>query len=165
MKIRKAGWLLAAVAFLPSPLLTSCRESATDPAVAPEDQEVFFAVDAAIQDEYRAELIYEKVLDDYGPVRPFSNIVNAEVRHSEALARLYESRGLPVPESRWSAQEIPGFPSVSEACRAGVEAEMENAEIYADYMDLPMPDDIRFVFENNQRASLENHLPAFQRCS
>jgi hypothetical protein len=24
---------------------------------------------------------------------------------------------------------------------------------------------VRAVFENNRRASLENHLPAFQRCS
>jgi hypothetical protein len=165
MKSRKAGWLLAVVAVLSSPLVTGCQESATDPAVILDDQEVFLAMEAAIQDEYRAELIYEKVLGDYGPVRPFVNIVNAEVRHSEALARLYEARGLPVPQSRWSPDEIPGFPSISEACRAGVDAEIENAEIYEHYMDLPLPDDVRFVFENNQRASLENHLPAFQRCS
>jgi hypothetical protein len=122
-------------------------------------------MEEAIQDEYKAELIYKKVLDNFGSVRPFSNIINAEVRHSEALARLFQVRGLPVPQSKWSDKEIPGFPSLTEACQAGVTAEIENAEIYEKYFSLDLPSDVRRVFENNRRASLENHLRAFQRCS
>jgi hypothetical protein len=136
-------------------------------AVNPEMQEqaVLAAMEEAIQDEYKAELIYEKVLTDFGPVRPFVNIINAEVRHSESLAQLFQTRGLVVPASKWSPEEIPGFSSLSEACRAGVLAEIENAEIYGKYFDLELPADVRRVFENNHRASLENHLRAFQRCS
>ena len=86
-------------------------------------------MEEAIQDEYRAELIYLQVVDDFGPVLPFSNILYAEGRHSEAIARLYVARGLSVPASRWTPAEIPGFPSVSEACRAGVEAEIANGPV------------------------------------
>jgi hypothetical protein len=130
-----------------------------------QDQAVLTAMEEAIQDEYRAELIYEKVLNDFGPVRPFLNIIRAEVKHSESLAQLFKTTGLAVPTSNWSPEEIPGFSSLPEACRAGVVAEIENAEIYEKYFDLELPPDVRQVFENNQRASLENHLRAFQRCS
>jgi hypothetical protein len=148
--------------------LMACDEGSA--AVAPEAQEVqadavLAAMVEAIQDEYRAELIYERVMGDFGPVRPFSNIINAEVRHSESLAGLFATRGLPVPESQWEASQIPGFSTLTEACRAGVTAEIENAEIYDKYMDLDLPTDVRTVFENNRRASIENHLRAFQRCS
>ena len=44
-------------------------------------------------------------------------------------------------------------------------AEVENAEIYDRYLDLPLPADVRTVFENNRDASIERHLPAFERCS
>jgi hypothetical protein len=140
-------------------------DSAPTP-VSPEFQEqaILAAMEEAIQDEYRAELIYERVLADFGPVRPFLNIVQAEVRHSESLARLFQARGLQVPVSKWSPDEIPGFPSVSDACKAGAEAEIENAKIYERYFDLELPADVRQVFENNRRASVENHLRAFQRC-
>ena len=93
------------------------------------------------------------------------NIIGAEVRHSEALARLYVIRGLPVPESRWASDDIPVFSSMPDACRAGVVAEIENAEIYSRYLELPLPSDVRLVFENNRAASLDKHLPAFERCS
>lgn len=137
--------------------------STLGPGVA--DDAVLEAMEAGIQDEFRAELIYEGVLADFGPVRPFSNIVNAEVKHSDAIALLFTARGLPVPAGRWSAAEIPAFSSLTEACRAGVVAEIENAEIYDRYLALPLPDDVRMVFENNRAASLEKHLPAFERCS
>lgn len=142
-----------------------CGSDSTPVSPEPQDQAVLAAMEEAIQDEFKAELIYEKVVADFGPVRPFVNIITAEVRHSESLARLFQTRGLPVPASKWSPEEIPGFTSLSEACRAGVEAEIENAEIYEKYFDLELPADVRWVFENNQRASVENHLRAFERCS
>ena len=148
--------------------LMACEEGSA--AVVPDPQEVqedavLSAMIEAIQDEYRAELIYENVMEDFGPVRSFSKIINAEVRHSESLASLFVARGLPVPESQWSADQIPGFSTLSEACSAGVTAEIENAEIYDKYLGLDLPADVRLVFENNRRASIENHLRAFQRCA
>ncbi len=146
---------------------SGCDESSSpaSPEMEMQDHAVLAAMEETIQDEYKAELIYEKVLESFGSVLPFVNIINAEVRHSEALAGLFEIRGLPVPQGKWSDEEIPGFSSLTEACQAGVTAELENAEIYEKYFSLNLPSDVRMVFENNRRASLENHLRAFQRCS
>jgi hypothetical protein len=44
-------------------------------------------------------------------------------------------------------------------------AEQEDAAFYTPYLRRPdLPQDVRNVFTNLQGASLENHLPAFQRC-
>lgn len=53
------------------------------------------------------------------------------------------------------------------ACDDGVTdvEEIDNAAIYARYFDMELPEDVRRVFENNQAASLERHLPAFEFCS
>ena len=145
--------------------LVACDDDSSAVAPVMEDQVLLAAMEATIQDEFRAELIYQRVLDDFGSVLPFNNIINAEVRHSEAIASLYVTRGLPVPESRWASNEIPSFSSITAACQAGVVAEIENIEIYDRYFDLPFPEDVRKVFTNNRAASLERHLPAFERCS
>lgn len=142
-----------------------CESSLTNESVEDLDTQVLEAMAEAIQDEFRAEMIYERVLAEHGDVRPFHNIIYAEERHSEAIARLYQSRGLDVPESSWRWEEIPSFASVAEACQAGVEAEIENAEIYERYFSLELPYDVERVFESNRAASLNNHLPAFERCS
>ena len=145
--------------------LANCGGEASPAEPVVEDDAVLAALEAGIQDEFKAELIYERVLDDFGSVRPFVNIINAEERHSEAIARLYVARGLPVPESRWASGEIPSFSSVTAAFQAGVVAEIENAEIYDHYLALPLPADVQTVFENNRAASLDRHLPAFEFCS
>jgi hypothetical protein len=162
---RRSGKALSAL--LVSLSIAGCAGggAVSGPEYLSENPEILVAMEEAIQDEYRAELIYLQVVDDFGPVLPFSNILYAEGRHSEAIARLYVARGLSVPASRWTPAEIPGFPSVSEACRAGVEAEIANAEIYERYFELDLPADVRQVFESNRAASLNNHLPAFERCS
>jgi hypothetical protein len=143
----------------------ACQESPTTSEPSTESEAVLEAMQATIQDEYRAELIYQRVMGDFGAVRPFVNIINAEVRHSEAIAGLYMTRGLPVPQNQWRWEEIPAYTSLAEACEAGVQAEIDNAEIYDEYLDLELPTDVRRVFVNNRRASIQNHLPAFQRCS
>ncbi len=126
---------------------------------------VLAAMDEAILDEYRAEMTYRTVIDAFGEILPFANIVNAEVRHSDALAGLYLRRGLSVPADPWTAGDIPVFDSVPEACQAGVVAEIDNAAIYDGYLSLELPADVRQVFESNRDASVERHLPAFERCS
>jgi hypothetical protein len=139
----------------------------SDP-VAPSDTltlEVTAAMTEAIQDEYRAENIYLRVLADFGDVVPFRNVVYAEERHSQSLASLFVRRDLTVPLSDWNLNNVPQFASVTAACAAGVVAELENIAMYDAFLDLALPADVRTVFENNRAASLERHLPAFQNCS
>jgi len=118
----------------------------------------------AIQDEYKARALYQKVIEKFGEVRPFSNIVEAENRHIQALLPLFERYGLPVPPDDWPSRvEAPS--SLLEACQQGVEAEIENMEMYARLLeqseDFP---EVQGVLRELQRASKENHLPAFRRC-
>lgn len=68
------------------------------------------------------------------------------------------------PLSDWATRiEIPA--SIHDACALGVKDEIENAEMYerllAVTIDYP---DVQEVLKRLQRASKENHLPAFQRC-
>ena len=48
---------------------------------------------AAFDDEYRARATCRAVLDAYGDVRPFVNIVESEERHIQALERLCRCYG------------------------------------------------------------------------
>ena len=55
----------------------------------------------ALDDEYKARATYRQVLADFGEVRPFSNIVEAEQRHIDALLVLFERYGIEVPDDPW----------------------------------------------------------------
>ncbi|MDZ7803759.1 ferritin-like domain-containing protein [Thiohalophilus sp.] len=118
----------------------------------------------AIEDEYKARATYRRVLEKFGDVRPFSNIVEAEQRHIDALLLLFENYGLRVPEDHWP-ERVATPDTLLAACQAGVAAEIDNAAMYdrllAASSDYP---DVQRVLRNLQRASSENHLPAFQRC-
>jgi hypothetical protein len=95
----------------------------------------------------------------------FSNIVNAEERHSQSLAAVFVRHDLAVPLSEWNLNNVPRFDTVQEACAAGVQAEIENIDLYDELFALPLPADVATVFQNNRAASLNRHLPAFQACS
>ena len=126
---------------------------------------VRLAMQEAIADEYRAETIYQGVITDFGSVQPFVNVLAAEERHSTSIGRLFTVRGLSVPANTWTLATVPRYPSIPAACTAGVVAERENITMYDRYFALDLPGDVRQVFQNNRRASLENHLPAFERCA
>lgn len=76
----------------------------------------------ALDDEYKALAAYRKVIEKFGPIRPFVNIVEAEARHAAALLSLFERYGIPVPEDRWP-ERVTAPDTVEEACRSAVEAE------------------------------------------
>jgi hypothetical protein len=59
------------------------------------------ALHEALDDEYRSWATYDQVMTDFGAVRPFSNIREAESRHIEALCALFAAYGLPVPANPW----------------------------------------------------------------
>lgn len=123
------------------------------------------ALTVAIQDEYHAQAVYERILADFGSVRPFSAIVGAERQHAASLAGLFQARGLAVPASAWNLDNVPRFSSVTAACAAAAQAERDNVAVYDAYPTAALPLDVARVFANNRWASLNNHLPAFLRCS
>jgi hypothetical protein len=157
------AWLLS---LLTAAMITAC--GADDGPVAPTvtDAELAALLLAAIQDEYHAEAVYEGVLGDFGEVLPFANVVNAELRHSTAIARLYQNRGWDVPPNEWTPVDVPHFRTIVDACAVGVEGELANIALYDDLLaSVTLPLDVVQVFSTNRAASLEHHLPAFERCS
>jgi hypothetical protein len=118
---------------------------------------------AALDDEYMARATYAQVIADLGAVRPFTNIVEAEDRHAEALIKVFRDYGVPVPADAWPGR-IARYTSLREACEAGVAAEVENAELYDRLLAGTDKADILGVYRNLRAASQERHLPAFRRC-
>lgn len=144
--------------------LAGCNDdkSALSPSLSPEIQK---ALNATIEDEYKAQITYRRILNDFGSqTKPFSNILNAEIKHADAIANLLNNYNLTVPTNTFSVVDMPAFSTVRDACAAGANAEIENIELYDTFLKLDLPSDVRNVFENNRRASLENHLPAFNAC-
>jgi len=122
------------------------------------------ALGSAIDDEYKARAFYDAVIDKFGPIRPFVPIREAETRHVEALVRLYVAYSVTAPSDPHAGQfEAPD--SVREACQIAVRAEIDNAALYDDILASVTEEDVITVFEQLRAASLENHLPAFERCS
>lgn len=118
----------------------------------------------ALDDEYRAWATYDQVIRDFGAVRPFSNIREAEARHIKALLTLFAHYGLPSPENHWLGK-IEHFASLKEACEAGIAAEIANGTIYDRLLAANQRPVILRVLRNLQEASQQRHLPAFQRCA
>jgi hypothetical protein len=121
------------------------------------------ALHEALDDEYKAWATYDQVIDDFGPIRPFINIRDAESRHIDALLQIFNDYDLTAPSNNWVGR-VPRYEDVQAACAAGVEAEIENGELYGRIIESTAQPDILAVYSNLRDASQERHLPAFQRC-
>jgi len=121
------------------------------------------ALAAALDDEYKSHETYAQVIRNLGQVRPFINIVEAEARHISALLLLFERYVITPPENRW-AGKTPHFASVHDACRAGVQGEIENVALYDRLLASTRRPDILAVYQALRSASQDRHLPAFRRC-
>ncbi len=118
----------------------------------------------AVYDEYHAYETYRKTIDTFGNVKPFANIMEAEIRHYSALIPLLEKYNVPVPIDNWYEKiELPD--TLVECCEVGVAAEIDNVRMYDNLLlytqDYP---DITDVLYQLQAASYNNHLPAFRNC-
>lgn len=127
------------------------------------DAKTIAALREALEDEYRARATYRKVIAAFGSVRPFVNIVEAEDRHAKALLRLFERFSIEPPRDTW-ATRVKAPRTLADACRAGVEAEIENEAMYERLLKQVTDPVARSVLQRLQRASKERHLPAFRRC-
>jgi hypothetical protein len=142
----------------------TCDAACTGP-VGPDPADIDAILAGALQEEYHAESLYRSVLEDFPGAMPFAVIAESEAQHVAALLGLFERREKAPPSSATGAADFPPFASLAAACAAGVAAEAADAAFYTPYLKREdLPQDVRMVFTNLQRASLENHLPAFERC-
>jgi soluble lytic murein transglycosylase-like protein len=122
------------------------------------------ALATALDDEYKSHETYRRVIADFGPVRPFINIVEAEARHIAALLALFKTYAVAPPANRWAGR-APRFADVHAACVAGVQGEIENVALYDRLLPATQRPDLLQVFHALRSASQDRHLPAFQRCA
>lgn len=120
------------------------------------------AVRIALYDEYAARAFYRRVTEAFGPQVPFVSIARAEDQHIAALGRLCERYGIPRP-----LDPFPAETTVSPSWRANLEravaGEIANVQLYRYLLPHVIARDVQETFVNLQSASLDNHLPAFQR--
>lgn len=127
------------------------------------------ALFTALADEHNAEAFYAAVMEKFGEVRPFSNIIIAEQHHAELLRQVMETYGLEAgnnPNLGSDAVRATVPETLAEACAMGMEAEIANRDLYGKTL-LPAAagyDDVTAVFTALRDASENKHLPAFQRC-
>ncbi len=135
------------------------------PVDGPVPAEVVAVITAGIMDEWQAYAVYDAVIDQFGAVRPFTNIQRAEAQHADAWATIFERYDLPLP-AQPVLEELPEIASLADACAVAAEAEIANMALYdtmlttlADYPDMLQ------VATALRAASADKHLPAFERCA
>ncbi|WP_078551639.1 ferritin family protein [Bacillus alkalicellulosilyticus] len=115
----------------------------------------------ALQDEYLAQARYDNILKNFGYIRTFAQIKEAELKHINALLPLFERYQIPIPDDE--SQLVVSTPeSIKAAYASGVQGEIENISMYEKFLTLTIPDDVRTVFTQLRNASF-NHLAAFER--
>jgi len=117
----------------------------------------------AIYDEYHAYETYKKVIETFGPVQPFANIMQAEINHFEALSKLAKKYEVPLPVNDWE-DKIEAPSSLLEASEVGVAAEIDNIRMYDRLIEYAKEySDVLDLMQRLQAASYNNHLPAFRQ--
>ncbi len=117
----------------------------------------------AAYDEYHAYEVYKKVIEKFGPVNPFSNIIEAEQNHINATLTFLQKYNVEPPINDWADKvEIPD--TLIECCEVGVAAEIQNIKMYDNLLSYTKQADIQDLFFRLQAASHNNHLPAFRDC-
>lgn len=116
----------------------------------------------AISDEYLAQAEYLAIIDTFGTVKPFTNIVLAEQTHIDLLLSLFETYGYVVPENTAeSAVVIPE--SITAAISTAIDAETANIALYELFLArTDLADDVKAVFTLLRDASIK-HLAAFSK--
>lgn len=111
--------------------------------------------------EYAAAASYRAVLDAFGPVEPYASILDAELRHIDALVRQLEKAGVSVPANPYLGA-IPAPASLADAAAAWATGEVENVAMYDDLLALTSDAALQRVLGNLRSASLDSHLPLFE---
>ncbi|MEO1969630.1 MAG: DUF2202 domain-containing protein [Sphingomonadaceae bacterium] len=118
----------------------------------------------ALDDEYKAEATYAAVIEKFGEVRPFINIIRAEQMHKKMAEAELNRLAVQYPHENPYTGKINAPNTLLEACQIGITAEEENIALYDRLLPNVSDPQVRAVLTQLQAASRDRHLPAFQRC-
>lgn len=115
----------------------------------------------AVQDEYLARGEYLSIIETFGSQRPYSNIIKSEETHLVYLKEVFDSYGLDFPNDE-SIDHIIIPDNLLEAAKTGVQAEIDNIEMYELFLSYDLPENVIEVFSSLKNGS-HSHLAAFQK--
>lgn len=119
----------------------------------------------AIDNEYKLESYYQAVVNKYGDKRPFIMILGAEDQHIAVLNSLFQKYGLSVLANTWGNQAY-SINSFIEACQVSANYERNTVSLFNSLLkEVSNYPDLNQVYTSIKDASLNNHLPAFEKCS
>lgn len=131
------------------------------------DEKTQQAMIDSINDEYHARAFYTAVIEKFGEVKPFTNIVKSEDNHVNLWVNIFGRYNLPVPADTFAnnANNIQVPATLAEACEIAVEAEIANVKMYENFLTFVEQPDLKATFSRLKEISQTRHLPAFQRCN
>lgn len=138
-------------------LLSGCTGASDSPGDAD-------ALLMALDDEYKAEATYIAVIDKFGEIRPFINIIEAERRHAQRAKAEMDRLGVSYEAKNPYLGELTPPQTLLAACEQGVTAEIENIALYDRILPTIEGESVLATLTDLQWASRERHLPAFERC-
>lgn len=115
----------------------------------------------AIQDEYQNRALYQAVIDKFGQVLPFTNIVRSESNHVAVLTRLFTNHGLTVPVDSYAGQ-VQAPATLSEAFQLAIQSEKDNVAMYDRFLPTVTEPDVVRVFTQLRNVSNNMHLRSFE---
>jgi hypothetical protein len=134
--------------------LTGAPPAGTDAAIA---WEALMGPDG----EYAAAASYQAVLDAFGQVEPYATILEAELRHIDALIRQLDRYGVAVPPNPYLGV-IAAPTDLLTAATAWAAGEVNNVAMYDELLQRSTDETLDRVLSNLRRASLDSHLPLFE---
>lgn len=121
------------------------------------------ALQRAFDDEVKAYETYSAVVEKFGAVFPFVNIIQAEQTHQNALMAVATARDITLVRNEIESINLPK--TLQECCELGVAAEIQNIQLYDELLvSVSEYPEVQDVFYRLQAASYNNHLPAFRQC-
>lgn len=120
------------------------------------------ALDAAYSHEFTMSIRYSSVLTQFGEIRPFSNLFQAEERHMAILSQQYQRLGLDLPTVPRVA--LRGYSSILEACVVSLDDEYESVALYDRLLVETTDPQLIDAFKYLRSASVDRHIPALRRC-
>jgi hypothetical protein len=167
-----AAFILTALSTVATPLFAATSTPAEAATADPrrittlEEDHVLAMISVALLDEIQSEVMQAIALDGAARRNPLVNLARAESRQAENLLTLLKVRGLEAPVVPFTSTAVgSNAETLADACALAADAERRNIWLYADFLAHDLPADVRRVFQQNLRVSLENHLPALERCS
>lgn len=110
-----------------------------------------------LEDEYLAREEYDIALKTLGEnEKPFNGIISSEDVHIKWLKELLTKYGYPIPEDE-SKKYIQAPKDIIEAANHGIQAEIDNIEMYDKFLLEDIPEDVKIIFTKLRDAS-KGHL-------